>query len=1044
MSTASLRAFRHLFWKEWYLLLRLGGLMLVAGTILIIGIGFDTSPHEAYQRSAEIIGLLTVALGLAAGAAMFASETEYRTDLLLRRLAVPRPTIWQAKLSAAFTALIVLWATLTIASLIVLFFSTLFTDNGGRLSGFQPNLPQALMFLTVAVQAMLLGSLISSQIRNVLGTLVLTVIVMVTGVVFLAETMRGGPFLSADTELARTMLVNGICLFVLIVANALALPRWTAGKRLSWDWAETSTERQSRVLELGHTLSPFPRFASRFLWLEVRQSIWIWLAVALGAILYDTLINYHNAGDLRSSLTWVAVPFILGIASAYRDRQPERARFWYNRGCSAVGFWSMKTAIWLTVTFPLFTFLYLLPWMILPDFSAGGNRHLENVIESLVPSTEDYASNPWVFALALFLLGQWATIRLPKVVIVFSVAMACALALLIYVPMHLSQVSYVPLWVFFTPILIALVINNLRATSDTLRDLDEPGTWLRRFDLPMPAAVVIALIGFFSYRMVTVVEIPARTAFKLPPDPELALKIGPEGLSRGPYQHDDEYQQRYEELVDELPNHDDLDRIVKEAVRAQLGANVSPHSGTFQLKERDLYWSYRRQLLEEAREPLQELAALMQRQYVTAQPMQLDLSHIWHPQQHTPYEEWKNSFGLPVEKIIDLLRPTYRPDREERYFSTLSIAETLRLAWNLDRGHQFLSRFQDYVTPVSNFQFLGFHQSMILAQLAHESTAEELRELAKEARDRQNEITPLADLLTLDYCGILYELEHDDTYFWLYLSKFIQLSNEIYRSQQYQQLVHELMYGRITLLPSEYERARRLVDIAQRGRNADAERIDQFLRVDAPLNQLWPAIEERNWSLPLPPEVDEYEVTREFESTLAVNDLIYRRNNLYQSYVELIRDYRFLTTELALLAYAKENEAYPATLIELVPDYLDALPLDPWTAEPFEYLGPNFAGTIEQRYGKEITRFPLLWSRGYQGLELVASPIPETPDRYIVVSPLRYRDLLLQRTDGTIEVGPFERELEKVQEGFSSRPLPSLNEIRTGRPDDDEDEAEND
>ncbi len=1041
MSTAPLRAFRHLFWKEWYLLLRLGGLMLVAGTILIIGIGFDTSPQEAFKRSAEVIGLLTVALGLAAGAAMFASETEFRTDLLLRRLAVPRPAIWQAKLSAAFTALILLWATLTVSSIVVLFFSTLFTENAG-LAGIQLNLLQAVMFLTVAVEAMLLGSLISSQIRNVLGTLVLTVIVLVTGVVVLAEMMRSGPLLAAETDLGKTVVVNGICLAVLILANAWAIPRWTAGKRLSWDWADTSTERQSRVLEMGHTLSPFPRFASRFLWLEVRQSIWIWLAVALGAILYDTLINYHNVGDLRSSLTWVLVPFILGIASAYRDRQPERARFWYNRGCSAVGFWSMKTAIWLSVTFSLFTFLYLLPWMILPDYGAGGDRHFEDVVESLVPSTQDFPSNPWVFALSLFLLGQWATIRLPKVVIVFSVAMACGLAILIYVPMHLSQVSYVPLWVFFTPILIALVINNLRATSDTLRNLDEPGNWLRRFDVPMPIAIVFGLIGFFSYRMVTVAEIPPGTAFNLPSDPDLVLRVGPEGLSRGPYQHDDKYQQRYEALVAELPRNEDLDRMVKEAVRDQLGADVSPHSGTFKQKERDLYWRFRRQLLEEAREPLQELAELMQRQYLSAQPMQLNLSHIWYPQRQTPYEEWRGHYGLPIDQVINLLRPTYRPDLKEQYFSPLSLPDTLRLGWNLDRGHQFLSRYQDYVTPVSYLHFLSFTRRDLITRLAYESTAEELRDLAQEAAVRQQEITPLADLLTIDYCGILSELEYDDTYFWLYLSKFLQMSNAIYTSPQYSQLVGELMHGRITLLPSEYERARRLTDIAQRGRNTDAERIDEFLRVDAPLNQLWPAIEERNWSLPLPPQVDEYEVTREFESTLAVNDLVYRRNNLYQSYVDVIRDYRFMTTELALLAYAKENDAYPAELIELVPDYLDALPLDPWTAQPFEYIGPDFAGTIEQKYGSSTTRFPLLWSRGYQGLELVASPIPESPDRYIVVSPRRYRDLLLQRTGGTIEVGPFERELEKVQEDFSSRRLPSLSEIRTGQSDPVEEESE--
>lgn len=82
---------------------------------------------------------------------------------------------------------------------------------------------------------------------------------------------------------------------------------------------------------------------------------------------------------------------------------------------------------------------------------------------------------------------------------------------------------------------------------------------------------------------------------------------------------------------------------------------------------------------------------------------------------------------------------------------------------------------------------------------------------------------------------------------------------------------------------------------------------------------------------------------------------------------------------VALAAYRAEHEAYPETLAMLAPEYLPAVPVDPYSFQPFRYVpkgldlpltGFNFVDRWDPKSWIPAGT-PLLWSVGINDLELV-------------------------------------------------------------------------
>jgi hypothetical protein len=75
--------------------------------------------------------------------------------------------------------------------------------------------------------------------------------------------------------------------------------------------------------------------------------------------------------------------------------------------------------------------------------------------------------------------------------------------------------------------------------------------------------------------------------------------------------------------------------------------------------------------------------------------------------------------------------------------------------------------------------------------------------------------------------------------------------------------------------------------------------------------------------------------------------------------------------QLALERYRREHDAYPRKLAELVPEYLEKVPLDPFAGTPFNYLpdGTDLPIMDAQPNGQDIPpQTPLFWSVGSQNL----------------------------------------------------------------------------
>jgi hypothetical protein len=81
--------------------------------------------------------------------------------------------------------------------------------------------------------------------------------------------------------------------------------------------------------------------------------------------------------------------------------------------------------------------------------------------------------------------------------------------------------------------------------------------------------------------------------------------------------------------------------------------------------------------------------------------------------------------------------------------------------------------------------------------------------------------------------------------------------------------------------------------------------------------------------------------------------------------------------QLALLAYRHEHGRLPESLEELVPEYFELLPLDPWSGREFGYEPDGYSSPVETQLGEVLSaRQPLLWSAGVNDSRVVETVSP--------------------------------------------------------------------
>lgn len=976
------KAFRHLLWKEGIILLLLMAFMVVLGGFLVVGSELDDGGQAQPRQTVQVIGLLVLGLAVASGSVMFSAEKEYKTDLLLRRLAIPPAAIWQAKMVTALAGLLVLTIILTGLAMVVDLWTSFLLGNSFRWFGASEVVWPMLVWVVLAVEALLFSTLCSSLIRYVLATLISSVSLLVIGMVVIPKALGYQTLLEELTiGDAGFWLVNALVLAVLLAANAMTIPRWISGRTLGWTWPTQGQVRTSRVMEWGHELSPAWRFVTRCLWIEFQQGWLIWLGVAgLQILLVWGEIQSHRTW-CTASLGWFLVPLLMGLASYYRDRQPERAHFWYCRGVSASRMWITKTAIWGSVTFLIL--LLALPTMEDMALSWDHRYRLERPLGVFIPQLVDSWSNPWVYAVTIFLISQCLVAMLPQVILAVVLALVASLYLAGY--MQLQHYSAVPLWATFLPLLVAIVYLVITQTYKMIRNIPlQEKSRLQSWAIPV--AVLISISCFFGYRLVSIPNITFEQQASLEQTGKLLAAP------------DQEYSQKFFQLLNSLPNWQKIQREISETVQGEVGLGEIKTAEQKLQREQQLYAKYLQEDLEAHGETVRQIADLLQKQYKSGGQMQLDLISLLDPLRDRDFDAWAELEWMVFDKLYRIVTP-------ERYHTRidepgpLSPAEVLRLSWNLDLA----IRYSD-ASPIYSHPFINRSGGYLLGgdfwiELAHESDPQTLRELAREAEQRLEKLPSLSEIMQLQHTRVLDQLAHDNQLLWMYLPKLFSLNRDVYSGEAYQNLSGQIMWSRITIFPSEKIRAQHLALKFQGRQEQTARELDACLEQNLPLQEPWSLIHfdpmhEIHYGTD-----DIRSLNRQLATTWAVKDLqASSYENFEKLYLERIQNQdRMTTLRLALLAYQREHDTYPPELKALVPDYLERLPLDIWTAEPFEYIGPEFTGTLVSKHERPLST-PMIWSRGWDKIEL--EPVTEDgmEGQYQFVAQRADRNIVTQMT----------------------------------------------
>jgi hypothetical protein len=132
------------------------------------------------------------------------------------------------------------------------------------------------------------------------------------------------------------------------------------------------------------------------------------------------------------------------------------------------------------------------------------------------------------------------------------------------------------------------------------------------------------------------------------------------------------------------------------------------------------------------------------------------------------------------------------------------------------------------------------------------------------------------------------------------------------------------------------------------------------------------------WKIQEPAAVTSYFVSEEYQARVQVSALS-------RAFCDNETSRRATLLQIGLALYRLDHKQYPPQLSNLVPDYLEELPLDPYARQPFQYQ-PNGLNlplgfwSYGQDYKKIDPQTPLFWSVGAGDVRLKEVFGPEYPD----------------------------------------------------------------
>jgi hypothetical protein len=175
-------------------------------------------------------------------------------------------------------------------------------------------------------------------------------------------------------------------------------------------------------------------------------------------------------------------------------------------------------------------------------------------------------------------------------------------------------------------------------------------------------------------------------------------------------------------------------------------------------------------------------------------------------------------------------------------------------------------------------------------------------------------------------------------------------------------------------LPWERERALLALEEITRQNVRDAEELVKALSPNQFSTSLRKWIRPRyspdwtaTWVLALPAAATSHFVRMEYQARTEVH-------RLYRAYCDNQVERQAAMLQLALVMYRRDKGAYPDRLSELVPEYFDNLPIDPYSRRPFQYEAAGLELSLRPFTSSNFTRIeantPLFWSAGAGNAQL--------------------------------------------------------------------------
>ncbi|HBN77114.1 MAG TPA: hypothetical protein DD473_15120, partial [Planctomycetaceae bacterium] len=936
-----------MIWKEYRIVGPFIGLMLVLslfGAVVVLSNNVDNAARQgllAFQITTVIASALML------GVLMFAGEREFGAENLLRRLNILPWQIWTSKVITAVCGLLVLACYLAALSWLVEVYIRLMYDprvTNAYLSSeamdyfWGPSLS--------VITALELGILFSCLTNRLLTALVGAI----AALIILTFTLSDSTLMREVTDLYfRWHWKYGVLIVILAGLDAVAIQRWLTGRQLfdrsGWEWPSL----QWNVTAHGHRLSPKWRFASRVLWCEVRQSGWSWLLLMLFAVVMEILFTWW--GDMQiPSFSWVLIPFLLGVLCFYSEQNRSRPRFWYQRGATGFDFWLSKNVIWLLVLFSILFTVQMIQF-------AGQRAWAESTRDTgslwgqlsltFVPGGDLNPIGPWVIALVVYFATQNTMLMVSQVVLAILGALVINF---LWIAMIGHGVNYaeVPLWIVFTPVIIAYVYLSLMKAADLMADRNERFRFRWGMFLALPLAVLIGFNGFCSYR---VYSVPLNRSL-----------FGLAHLKLSEQETDAEFTQRYRSLCQEFveleSEHSEVERKWREEPRTPTADDPTGDSKLMALREE--HWALRAPIAF-------QIMKLLEQQVAAGKPLLLDAPPVENENylDTRHYYSVKNRVLWASESLPEELKGNHFAQKELKYL------------WNMDAicGKTLYQNRSYYMSGGNATLFNeirggseGRHAGLIY-QLYEEEQAETLKELVIECKVRESELPKLTDIVEYKYGGTYQSFQKFNSIALEKLKTALFPTEEQLKSTHQNYLLGEAMLVMPLLLPSEQERFRRKLINTSNGVWGEARRLDALV-----LNHEAVGNDRVN-------NFRDDGLQRFY--LIDPNLWISYQHQAFLAFIETHQEYRFTQTVLALMAFQKRTGVYPNSLQELLPTEIPLLPIDPWTGQPFEYVPPDFNGELVRGEKRIPVKFPLLWSRGRWELDMEYAPTKEKPRRFV-------------------------------------------------------------